>query len=29
MQTLATDADAGLKLLNSSGGDVTSETIQK
>jgi hypothetical protein len=29
MQTLANDADAGLKLLNSSGEDVTSETIEK
>lgn len=29
MQTLANDADAGLKLLNSSGEDVTAETIDK
>lgn len=29
MQTLANDADTEIKILNTSGEDVTSDTIEK
>lgn len=29
MQTLANDADTEIKILNTTGEDVTSETIEK